>query len=554
MNKKKITVWVIVLSLILSMVTGCSGTDEKDQTGADADSGIMDVETPSGEENSGQESDEKTLTEIPICHESGREGIFVIDLPKGYRYDDAWSCYMSDQSGVRMWVNDANLYETGNELENALENAGDISELSIGSFSGWKHEEPSGFYGAETHYYVRLSDYYGDFSGCHVLVTSESGNLQSTQTEEILASLNTIRKKGETVGERKKVSADPVENSVDDITPTETPTDPEENPVDDITPIETVPDPYESLVIDFTPAETAAMSTFMSRGFYAMDGNSVFGQAYTSDGTAELVRIDLVQNGSFAEVDSYIVLEKGITPNYVTVYGDDVYYIHGGGEGGIYKVSKDGGTPQLIIEDAAAYLQIRGDKLYYCDSSYTFREAELDGSNSVPMLDKEVYFPYFVNDQWFIYQDDADNESLHIRHALSGEDITLCSVPGYSPVIYGTDLYFVAFSNGENSLAKIDMKYDLKSPDNFSIEYGDLKEAADITISSEGYLYYGLNNGLSIDRWQYAENPDAEYELVYRYLGEEYEIYWEMDEQNRVSGIYVTLLSESGSQSLPRFD
>jgi len=86
--------------------------------------------------------------------------------------------------------------------------------------------------------------------------------------------------------------------------------------------------------------------------------------------------------------------------------------------------------------------------------------AELDGSNSVPMLDKEVYFPYFVNDQWFIYQDDADNESLHIRHALSGEDIALCHVPGYSPVIYGTDLYFVAFSNGENSLAKIDMKYD----------------------------------------------------------------------------------------------
>jgi len=59
---------------------------------------------------------------------------------------------------------------------------------------------------------------------------------------------------------------------------------------------------------------------------------------------------------------------------------------------------------------------------------------------------------------------------------------------------------------------------------------------------------------LIIDRWQYAENPDAKYELVYRYLGEEYEIYWEMDEQNRVSGIYVMLLSESGSQSLPRFD
>jgi len=57
------------------MVTGCSGTDEKDQTGDDASSGIMDVETPSGEENSGRESDEKTLTEIPICHESGSQSL-----------------------------------------------------------------------------------------------------------------------------------------------------------------------------------------------------------------------------------------------------------------------------------------------------------------------------------------------------------------------------------------------------------------------------------------------------------------------------------------------
>lgn len=74
------------------------------------------------------------------------------------------------------------------------------------------------------------------------------------------------------------------------------------------------------------------------------------------------------------------------------------------------------------------------------------------------------------------------------------------------------------------------------------------------TISSEGYLFYGLNNGLSIDRWRDAENPDERYDMFYRYLGEEYEIYWEFDDQGRIAGIYVTLLAGGGSQNLPRFD
>ena len=393
-----------------------------------------------------------------------------------------------------------------------------------GAIFAWKYEDTAGFYGAETHYCVALGSYYQEKSGCHLMVTNESGDLASTQSQEIIDALKTIRMEGEAAGERAEAFA--AMNA----------------------------DPYESLIIDFTPYETAAMSTFMSGGFYAIEGNSVFGDVFDSNGTAEFARMDLVQNGSFADVDSSLVLEKGIVPTYVTVYGDDVYYIHGGNDSGLYKVSKDGGTPQLIVADAVAYLQIRGGKLYYCDSSYTFREAELDGSNSVPVLDKEIYYPYFVNDQWFIYQDDADDESLHLRHARSGEDITLCPIPSYSPVIYGSDLYFVASSNGDKTLAKVDMRFEPESMDNFSIEYGDLAEAANITISAEGWLYYGLSNGLSIDRWQDAENPDGTYEMFYRCLGEEYELYWKLDAQGRIAAIYVSSLAGGGSQSLPRFD
>lgn len=528
MNMKKPLAMLLCVAMLLSLLTACGGGDKQpgsNDAAADSQTSepINEQDTSTGDnQSSGEEKNTEALTEIPMGQGSG----FVMDLPQGFRYDDAWSCYSSDSTGVRIWVSDANFYETENEYSSALENYGDdLKEQELdGVLFAWKHEDPAGFYGAETHYCVGLSDYYQGKSGCHLLVSSESGDMASTQAPEIIDALKTIRMEGEAAGARAEEFA--LMNA----------------------------DPYESLVIDFTPAETAAMSTFMSGGFYGVDGNSAFGEAYSSDGTVEFVRIDLVQNGSFADVDRHVVLEKGIVPTYVTVHEDDVYYIHSGNDSGLYKVSKNGGTPQLIIADAAAYLQIRGDKLYYCDSSYTFRQAELDGSNSVPVMDKEVYYPYFVNDQWLIYQDDADDESLHLRHALSGEDITLCPIPSYSPVIYGTDLYFVVSSNGEKSLAKIDMTYEPESMDNFSIEYGDLREAADITISSEGYLFYGLNNGLSIDRWRDAENPDERYDMFYRYLGEDYEIYWEFDDQGRITGIYVTLLAGGGSQNLPRFD
>ncbi len=527
MNRKKMLAALLCAAMAVSLLTACGGKDQQSEgSGASADSGTeeteeeavpMEEETASGDEKGGE-----AQTGIPMGNASG----FIMDLPAGYRYDDAWSCYSSDAAGVRIWLPDANFFDTENEFSSLLEEHEDKKELELdGVIFGWTYEDPAGFNGAETHYCISLGEYYQEKSGCHLLVSSESGDMASTQSQEIIDALKTIRREGEAAGERAEAVA------------------------------QMNADPYESLVIDFTPEETAAMSTFMSGGFYTVDGDSVFGEVYSTDGTPEFARLDLVQNGSFADVEKHTVLEKGVVPQYVTVYGDDVYYIHGGDNGsGLYRVPKEGGTPELLIEDAAAYLQIRGDKLYYSDSNYTFRKAELDGSKSEAVLDKEIYYPYFVNDQWLLYQDDADDESLHLCHVLSGTDVVLSLVPGYSPVIFGTDLYFKASSNGEKTLAKMDMTYEPDSMDNFSVEYGELQEAGDITISKDGALYYGLTDGLSIDRWKDAENPEEKYEKFYRYLGEKYEIYWEFDDQGRNAGIFVTLLSEGGSQSLGRFD
>ena len=219
MNWKKLLAVILSIAMLLSLLTACGG--DKKSGGSDAAAGSQSEEPSDGadslagdDQSSGSSNSAESLTAVPMGHDSG----FVMDLPQGYRYDDAWSCYSSDSAGVRIWVSDANFYETENEISSALENYGDdLKEQELdGAIFAWVHEDPAGFYGAETHYCVALGSYYQDKSGCHLLVSSESGNMASTQSQEIIEALKSIRMEGEAAGERAEavaaMNADPYPN------------------------------------------------------------------------------------------------------------------------------------------------------------------------------------------------------------------------------------------------------------------------------------------------------------------------------------------------------
>lgn len=536
MNSKKLLALLLCLALLL--LAGCGGKDKATSAGEQAENPVIDEDrTEPAEEETG--SKDGSVKELAMG--DGYNCGFVMDLPDGFRYDNAWYCYTNDSTGLRAWVSDANFYNTRSEFEGAMENNPEAAKtIEVKDLEVWVYENAAGFYGAESHYFVYLGDYYDDWAGCHLLVSSEAGDMAATQSQEILDALRTIRKEGETVGVRPAaVKEEESGESEGEETPAQ---EPEEAPID----------PYESLNVQFTPEQTGAMSTFVSMGSYAADGDSLYGQFFTSDGHPELVRVDLKKNGAFADVDGYTVLDQSGKPNYVTLCGEDVYYIRGGE--GIYKVSKNGGTPELIVADAVEYLQIWGETMYYSDASYTFYSANLDGSNARPVLDKEIYYPYLINDSWMIYQDDADDESLHLRHMTEGTDITLCPIPSYYPVIYGTDLFLKAVSNGEGTMAKIDMTYTPDSMDNFGIEYGDEPFNGIMNISADGYIYSGGSNGLHISRWKEASNASGADTCEYRYHGTNYDVYWELDDAARVTAICVTNKEGGGSQSMPRFD
>ncbi|MBQ6755825.1 MAG: DUF5050 domain-containing protein [Oscillospiraceae bacterium] len=507
--------------LALTVLSACGGGN----TPAPAPDDSEFIEEPEDTGDSGIDifpASEAPVTSIAMG--SGYNCGFVMDVPEGFAYNDAWSCYENSKTGVRIWVVDSNFYEKESEFEGAKELSPGVEKaVATKELPAVVYEEPDGFYGAMSHYFVKLGDYYDDWFGCHLLVSSEQGDMASTQSPEVVACLDTIRKEGETVGTRTAPISQPDSQSEE--------------------PAVQPKDPYESLSVDFSPAESARMNNFVNGGYYAFEGDTTYGRFFSSDYSDVLARVDFKKDGTFADVESSVVLDT-CCPTCLTVIGGDVYYIRDGMS--ICKVPKSGGEVELVVYDAVDYLQEVGGRLFYCNSDYRLCSAELDGSGERVVFDREVYYPYFVNDEWFIYQDDADGESIHLRHLESGEDVTLSPTSTYSPIIYGKYLYCTAEQGADRVLAKINMS-------DFSIEYGDKPVVDLICIDADGYLYCGTDNGLHVDLWRDAENASGEYSMRCPGVSEDYEIFWTI-ENDYITGIRVMRVSSGAGQGVPFVD
>lgn len=98
---------------------------------------------------------------------------------------------------------------------------------------------------------------------------------------------------------------------------------------------------------------------------------------------------------------------------------------------------------EMIYEGYCDYLQVVGDRLYFSDENYHFCSMTLDGKDIKTVIEKEVYYPYVLSNWMILYQDDDDNESLHVYDPAKDADYKLNDVVSYCPVIYGDYLYYV---------------------------------------------------------------------------------------------------------------
>ena len=436
----------------------------------------------------------------------GQNNAFIMTLPNGYKYDSLNYWYASPDGKAHFSAKDVSFFEHAEDFEEAIKNvAGEGKTSQIGQNTLTIKEEKEGFNGPSSLYYINFNGQFKNYAGCMIRVSSFEG-IENTQSPEILKMIESVKR---------------------------------------YSPLNDIPKKFEM-------ATTAAMSNFMQSGRYAADGNTVFGQAFDPAGKPEFVRFDLEKKGDSFEVKSHKVIEKEVQATYITPYEDYVFYIRAGKE--LYSVKKDGSNPRRILGDVSEYLQVRGDKFYWCDSSYKLKTAaasalvshaegdsEVDLGNAVDsVFDKEIYYAFMLDENWLIFQDDADHESLHLRHLPSGQEIALTTEASHGPVVLGSDLFYRTNKDGVETLAKMDLSaakvsYD-KDNDSYSCafsasEYSGKPSPKQLAIDMDKYCFAGLSQGMKCSEWKDIENAENREAIAYKFVGPDFDISWEFSKE-----------------------
>lgn len=497
-------------AITVGLMSGCGGGGKAGDEGLKSEVEATDATDASVPDTAGGEVGSESsaapagepLKDVEFGHGEG----FVIDLPAGMKHDKDMNSYTSADGSWTIWPGDASLFEKEDNYKGGRSNFPEGSKQEkVGSYTLDLVEDPSSFYGKTTQYFIIFNGRYPDFYGGKIMVSS-SGDLAKTQTKEIMDVVATVHKKGDAAGESAGDAAGGG---------TKAPAE----------------DPFKSLKIDLKPEETAAMSDFMTYREYLLDGKVLYGKGFTKADEAALARFDMEVGQGSVKVTSSQSIQTGEVATYLSLHGDDLYFVSG--ENGLFKTAK--GSVQVTPVDPKVYdyFQIRGDKMYYCDKDHHFYKADLDGQNAEAILDKEVYYPYLIDDEWLIYQDDADGERLHLHHLSTGADAAITDDPAMCPVISGSNLFCVVGKDDAARLARIDLgkikveenKETKQNTYSFPIEKGEKKVSADLMISTDGYIYNGSDKGWALDQWKSVENDGSTSQIIYRYMGKDFDIY-----------------------------
>lgn len=181
-----------------------------------------------------------------------------------------------------------------------------------------------------------------------------------------------------------------------------------------------------------------------------------------------------------------------------------IYYIlqsfEDDSENGLYRM-RISGSGKEKLSDMYGNMQMWGDTIYL---SYENAENEtddnclyamdLDGSNVRKVIDKPV-FHWFVFGEAILYQDDQDNESLHLVD-LAGNDTKLNDEVSYFPIFDGEYIYYVKNIDEVRSIWRVDVdgQNDVKIADYHASEGFLLhKDKIYFVYQDDGNRIYSIN-------------------------------------------------------------
>lgn len=308
--------------------------------------------------------------------------------------------------------------------------------------------------------------------------------------------------------------------------------------------------------IELTGEETVAMSNFMHSGRYLIENQVIYGITHLHDGSPVLGRSSFTSNADGIRQQDFEPLDNTGTSLYLNMVGNELYYLRGdltSGKYNVARISRSGGQPELLTEDGADYLQLSGGRIWYCEGDwYTLWSMDMDGGDARLELDRSVYFPYVIRGEWLLFQDDADNESLHLLYLPTGTEFKLNDEVSYFPVIRGTKLFYFE-ATGHDSDYYL-MCADLSTAEAvwddelglYTVEFGSVTRS-DNLLDTECYIgdkwFYGTAyKGKPIPAGDWASSPAYKTgsHTVTVYTDDFYRISFYRDGKNIVQEIHLT--------------
>ncbi|MBP3633309.1 MAG: DUF5050 domain-containing protein [Oscillospiraceae bacterium] len=298
--------------------------------------------------------------------------------------------------------------------------------------------------------------------------------------------------------------------------------------------------PWVTYAPDFDAAQTAAMSNFMLFGNYLIEDDVLYGLTHSQSLDGSLGATPFHMKGDFPEFEETTILDGNGRATYLCKDGDTLYYILNYEK--VCRINTDGSDAKVLYEGPCDYLQIHEGRLYFADEDYCFVSTDLDGGDLRTVVDKEIYYPYFICSDWMVFQDDADDESLHLYNTTHGTELNITYVPSYNPILDGHYLYYTDMADGAYFLCRVDMS----DPATFLFDGSELPLRESGFMIDDKFFYTTNNHSVAKEDWKKLTDDSDATEEAEMYVSQDYTVHHEFDSDGLISGKYMMSKERNG--------
>ena len=198
----------------------------------------------------------------------------------------------------------------------------------------------------------------------------------------------------------------------------------------------------------FSDADTAAMSRFMCRNRWLIDGKSMYGLDY-DEGHRPVLASYTLKNG---RPSKFQILSDNCVPEYLAIEGERLYFLHEG-QPQVYDLKSR--ARQALAEGPWYSLQIYEGALYYTDAEHRYCRAALDGSGEELLIDAPCDYAWSMP-EGIVYQ--SEGEAFCLCWQLwDGAQRQLTAAASYAPLRLGATLWYSQHDREGQVLATVDL-------------------------------------------------------------------------------------------------